>query len=62
MEVEEVNQIGIPRTRKTNMECIYLYVDINWYINDNQATIHRTSEVGFRVSDWQGEEKTGKSL
>lgn len=35
-----------------NMVCIRLRVDISYLVNEEQATIHRTTEVRYRVRDW----------
>lgn len=51
MEVEKNIWVSYPRPRKTNMVCIHLDVDINSNVNDNQATVHGTTEVRYRIRD-----------
>lgn len=41
---------------KTNMVCICLYMDMSYLVNDDQATIYRTTEVRDRVRDLWGEQ------
>jgi hypothetical protein len=34
------------------MVYIHLYVDVSYKVNGKQATIHRTTEIRYRVRGW----------
>ena len=42
------------------MICIHLYKDINTYVNDNQATVHRPRELGKKCALWKDTDIPGK--
>lgn len=53
MELENSSQMRRSRFRKTNVLRISLFMDIYWiYMDINQTTICRATEVRYRVKAW----------